>query len=70
MALDFSNPIHRPISIVRAIGFYMDSSGGGMDWFVMLVSNDKRVDHQHVCVQGLQAPLALISAFAADYAAS
>ncbi len=67
MALDFSHPIHRPISISRAIGFYIDSSAGGMDWFVMFVTNDKRVSHQHVCVQGPQAPLALISAFAADY---
>lgn len=70
MALDFSNPILRPIEITRAIGFYLDSSAGGMDWFVIFITDDKRVNHQHVCVQGPQAPLILISAFAADYANS
>ncbi len=69
MALDFSNPISRPVTIEQVIGFYMDSSGGGMDWFVMFVTNDKRVSHQHVVPQGAQAPLTLLSAFATDYLA-
>ncbi len=57
----------KAISIDRAIGVYIDSSAGGMDWFVMLISNDERVWTNHVVPQGPQAPLTLISAFAADY---
>jgi len=56
------------IEIKRALGFYIDSSAGGMDWFVMFVTEDRRLSIQHTCIQGPQAPLILISAFAAEIA--
>ena len=56
------------IEVTRALGFYIDSSAGGMNWFVMFVTDDGRLSHQHVTVQGPQAALTLISAFAAEVA--
>ena len=57
----------KAVAIKRSLGVFMDSSAGGQDWFVMLISEDDRVWHQHVCPQGPLAAIQILSAFAADY---